>query len=335
MNTTRTDRQRHRARALAVMAAVLALLAAATVFGADPMAWKVRIAPAAAIGGERVMLGDIAEPVGQIDPDTWRILSSTPLWPFPGREGQLTLTRKRILEDLDVLFPRSAGNFIVPEQVVLKKGGGVPVAGNDVTKMIVDYLTENMTGVEGELEVKEISLPGQLFIDPDTEKLSVESVGQMTPGRVNLRLTVSDMQGKPIRQIAASAFVNLWKVIPVAARPLNMRDGVVAGEMVTYERRNLAYIKGLPWDAKNPTPMRAKTSLNQGVPLTMDNLEPMPAILKGEQVTCLWNGRSIHLAMPVTAVTEGAKGCQITVRNVQSGRELAAWVQDSKTVVAR
>ena len=61
----------------------------------------------------------------------------------------------------------------------------------------------------------------------------------------------------------------------------------------------------------------------------------MPDILKGAQVTCLWNGRNVHLAMPVTAITEGAKGGTITVRNVQSGRELAAMVQDSKTVVAR
>jgi len=335
MNMRNPAAPRRIGRMLAALLAALTLFAACPGFGADPMPWKVRIAPASAITGDRVMLGDIAEPVGQIDPDTWRILASTPLWPFPGREGQLTLTRKRVLDDLDVLFPRSSGNFSVPEQVVLKKGGGLPVAGNDVNKMIVDFLTENMTGVDGELEVKEISLPGQLFIDPDNERLSVEAVGQLQPGRVNLRLTVSDPGGKPIRQIAGNAFVNLWKVIPVTARPLNMRDGIVTNEMVAYERRNLAYVKGLPWDAKNPLAMRAKTSLNQGIPLTMDNLEPMPAILKGEQVTCLWNGKSIHLSMPVTAVTEGAKGCQITVRNVQSGRELAAVVQDSKTVVAK
>lgn len=315
--------------------AAFLLVVAVSAQGRDPMAWKLRIAPAAAVSGERVLLGEIAEPVGEIAPETWRILATTPLWSFPGREGQMTLTRAKILDDLDTLFPNAASNFTVPEQVVLKKGGGKPVATNEVNKMIVDYLTANMTGVDGELEVKEIVLPTQLFLDPETEKLTVETVGTLAPGRVNLRLTIASPEGRTIRQISGNAFVNLWKVIPVAGRPLNMRDGALTTESVTFERRNLAFVRGLPWDPKNPQPMRAKTSLNQGTPLTSETVEPMPAITKGEQITCLWRGSHIQLTMPVTAVTDGAKGGQITVRNVQGGKEIAAIVQDNKTVLAR
>ncbi|WP_169725328.1 flagellar basal body P-ring formation chaperone FlgA [Fundidesulfovibrio putealis] len=320
---------------LAAVCAMVAFLAASSSFGAGVMDWKLKIAPAAAITGERVMLGEIAEPVGQIDAETWRILASTPLWSFPGREGQLTFTRKKILDDLDRLFPGAEQNFAVPEQVVLKKGGGKPVTVSEVDRMIVDYLTANMTGLDGELEVKEITLPGQLFIDKDLERLSVEGVGAMTPGRVNLRLTVTALDGRVLRQIAANAFVNVWKVIPVAGRPLNLKEGVLTPEKITYERRNLALVRGVPWEPKDPTPVRVKSSLNQGTPLTSETVEPMPAILKGTQVYCLWRGPSIQLVMPVTAMTDGAKGSQITVRNVQSGRELAAVVQDAKTVVAR
>jgi flagella basal body P-ring formation protein FlgA len=320
---------------LAGFCALLAFLAASSSFGAGVMDWKVKIAPAAAVSGDRVTLGEIAQPVGQMDPETWRILAATPLWPFPGREGQITLSKKKVLDDLDRLFPNAENNFHVPDQVVLKKGGGKPVAVSDVERMIVDFLTTNMTGQDGEIEVKEISLPGQLFVDEELERVSVEGVGNMVPGRVNLRLTISNLDGKVLRQIAANAFVNIWKVIPVASRPLNMREGSLGADKVTFERRNLAYVKGTPWNSSDPTPMRVKGSINQGTPLTSETLEPMPAILRGEQVTCLWNGKSIHLVMPVTAVTDGAKGGQITVRNVQSGRELAAVVQDSKTVLAK
>jgi flagella basal body P-ring formation protein FlgA len=323
---------------LAALSAILVFLAANSSYGtggSEVMDWKVRIAPAAAISGDRVMLGEIAEPIGEIDPQTWRILAATPLWPFPGSEGQLTLTRHKILEDLDKLFPNAQGNFHVPEQVVLKKGGGKPVAVNDVDKMIVDFLTTNMTGLDGEIDVKEITLPGQLFMDDQLERLTVEGVGNMLPGRVNLRLTISNLDGKMLRQVAASAFVNVWKVIPVAARPLNPRDGALDSGKITFERRNLAWVRGIPWDTKNPTPMRVKSTLNQGTPLTADTLEPMPDILKGEQVDCLWKGKGIQLVMPVTAVTDGAKGAPITVRNVQGGKDIVAMVQDSKTVLAR
>ena len=320
---------------LAVVCALCVFLAAGSAMGGAVMDWKVKIVRAAAIAGDRVMLGEIAEPVGQIDQDTWRILAATPLWPFPGREGQLTLTRTRVLDDLDHLFPGAQQNFSVPDQVILRKGGGKPVMTSDVDRMIVDFLTANMTGQDGEIEVKDISLPNQLFIDPQLEQLSVDGVGQLAPGRVSLRLNVSAPDGKVLRQISASAFVNVWKVIPVAGRPLTMREGALGPEKITWERRNLAYVKGQPWDPKDPTPMRVKSSLNQGTPLTNETLEPMPAIQKGEQVTCLWSGKNIHLSMPVTAMTEGAKGAQITVRNVQSGRELAAVVVDAKTVTAR
>ena len=315
--------------------ALLALFAAGSSFGAGTMDWKLKIAPAAAITGDRVLLGDIAEPIGQIDPETWRILAATPLWPFPGQEGQITLSSKKILDDLDKLFPNSEGNFHVPAQVVLKKGGGKPVAATEVDRMVVDYLTANMTGQDGELEVKEISLPNQLFIDNDLERLTVESVGNLVPGRVNLRLTVSNLDGKVLRQIAANAFVNMWKVIPVAARPLNLREGAISSDKVTFERRNLAYVRGVPWDSKDPMPMRVKGSINQGTPLTTETVEPMPAILKGDQINCFWHGTNVQLVMPVTAMADGAKGGTITVRNVQSGKELAAVVQDSKTVLAK
>lgn len=320
---------------LAALCATAAFFAVSSTFGAEVMDWKLKIAPASAITGERVMLGEIAEPVGQIDPETWRILAATPLWSFPGREGQLTLSRKRILDDLDRLFPGADRNFLVPEQVLLKKGGGKPVAVSEVDRMIVDYLTTNMTGQDGEIEVKEIVLPTQMFIDNDLERLSVEGVGPMVPGRVNLRLTIAALDGRVLRQVAANAFVNVWKVIPVAGRPLNMREGVLTPEKITYERRNIALVRGTPWEPKESAAVRVKTSMNQGTPLTSENVEPMPAIQKGDKVTCLWRGVSIQLVMPVTAVTDGAKGGQITVRNVQSGRELAAVVQDAKTVVAR
>ena len=320
---------------LAGVCALAVFLAASNAAGRAVMDWKLKLAPAAAVAGERVMLGEISQPVGHIDPETWRILAATPLWPFPGREGQLTLTRTKVLEDLDRLFPGARENFAVPDQIVLKKGGGQPVMASQVDRMIVDFLTENLTGQDGEIEVKELSLPAQLFIDNDLEKLSVESAGPLAPGRVSLRLTVTSLEGKALRQMSASAFVNLWKVVPVAAKPLNMKEGAITPEKVTWERRNLALVKGTPWDPKDPTPLRVKASLNQGTPLTSETLEPMPAIQKGEQVTCLWRGSTIQLSMPVTALTDGAKGAQISVRNVQSGRELAAVVLDSKTVAAR
>lgn len=316
------------------LVAVAMFLAASSSFGADPYPWKLQLAPAASIAGDRVMLGEIAEPVGDIDPETWKILAATPLWPFPGREGQITLSRGKVQDDLDRIFSGSTRNFIVPDQIVLRKGGGAPLATNDLRKLVVEFLTEKMGGAGNEVEVKDVVLPQQIFLREDTERLSVDIVGAPTPGRMSLRLTVSSLDGRILKQIAANAQVNVWRVIPVANRGMGPKDGPITEERFIFERRNLATIHGTPMDAKSVMPMRVKYSIGPGAALTSENTEPVPAITKGEQVTMVWNGPHISLSMPVVALTDGAKGGQISVRNVQGGKEIGAIVKDERTVMA-
>lgn len=301
---------------------------------ADPFVWKVRIAPAAAVKGEKVLLGEIGEPVGEIDPEVWKILAATPLWSMPGRESQVNMPRGKVLEDLDRFFPGSTRNFVVPDQVCLRRGDVRPVPMVEVHKMVVEFLTRKFEHLEADVEVQEITLGQAMFLNPETEKLSLESAGQISPGRVSLRLTVSSLEGRVLRQTTLNAVANVWKVIPVAARPMAPRDGELGEDRVVFERRNLAYVHGQPWDGKGQA-MRVRTVVNTGMPLTSENLEPMPLIVKGDQVTLVWSGRHIHLTMPVTAVTDGSRGGRITVRNVQSGKEIAAVVVDPKTVTAR
>lgn len=319
--------------ALSVVAAVALLLAAGSSFGADPYPWKLQLASAASIAGDRVMLGEIAQPVGDIDPETWKILAATPLWPFPGREGQITLTRAKVQDDLDRIFAGSSRNFEVPDQMVLRKGGGTPLAANDLRKLVVDFLTEKL-GTVGEVEVAEVVLPQQMFMREDTERLSIDIVGPPNPGRMSLRLTVASLDGRVLRQAAVNAQVNVWRVVPVANRNMGPKDGPLTDERITFERRNLAGLRGAPMDPKSELPMRVKYSVGVGAPLTTENTEPLPAISKGEQVTMVWKGPHVSLAMPVVALTDGAKGGQISVRNVQGGKEIGAIVQDERTVMA-
>jgi len=312
-----------------------ALAAAQIVFGADPFTWRVRLLPAAAISGERVTLGEIAQPVGDMDEETWKILAETPLWHFPGREGQMTLARSKVIADLEKIFPKVEGNFIVPEQITLRKGGAKPVSGGDLRKLVVEFLTQKMANEPGDLEFKDIAMPQQVFVNEESERLSIEAGGPVAPGRVHMRLVVSDLEGKTLRQASATAFINFWRMIPVASRDLYVKEGSIKEGMFLFEKRNMAYVKGIPWDPKSPGLMRVKTSLTPGTPLTSETLEPVPLVSKGDQVILVWKGPHIQLTMPVTALTEGGKDKLITVRNMQSGKEMTAMVVDAKTVVAR
>jgi len=317
-----------------MVAAVVVFFAAGTSFAADPYPWKLQLAPAASIAGDRVMLGEIAKPVGDIDPDTWKILAATPLWPFPGREGQITLSRAKVQDDLDRIFSGSSRNFEVPDQIVLRKGGGAPLVTNDLRKRVVDFLTEKMNAPGSQVEVAEVSLPPQIFLREESERLGIDVVGAPNPGRVSLRLTVSSLDGRVLRQFAANAVVNVWCMVPVANRNMGPKDGPITEDRYSMERRNLAFVHGAPMDTHSVLPLRVKFSVGAGAPLTSEDTEPLPAISKGEQVTMVWKGPHISLSMPVVALTDGIKGGQISVRNVQGGKEIGAIVQDERTVMA-
>ena len=320
--------------ALTVALALTLLVSVGASFGADPYLWKLQLSPAASIAGDRVMLGEIAQPVGEIDPDTWKILAATPLWPFPGHEGQMTLTRAKVQDDLDRLFAGSSRNFIVPDQIVLRKGEGTPVIANDLRKRIVEFLTEKLAAPGSDIEVTEVVLPQQIFLREGSESLSIDLVGQPNPGRLGLRLTVSNQDGRVLKQFSANAQANVWRMVPVLNRIMSPKDGPLTEEKFNLERRNIAFMRGAPMDTQAVLPKRVKYTLNAGAPLTSENTETLPAISKGEQITMIWKGQHISLSMPVVALTDGAKGGQISVRNVQGGKEIGAIVQDERTVMA-
>ena len=322
------------ARMLVGLVCLLALFSASGSLMADPYTWRLRMLPAAAVSGDQALLGEIAEPEGQIDPEAWKILSATPLWSIPPQDGQLILNRVKILEDLDRYFPSCARNFDVPEQVILHKGPARPVSQGDMFKLIVDFLTDKLGAKEGELDIKELTQAPQMFVDPDTETISLESLGEVDPGRISLRVNVANQEGRVLRQGTFAVFANLWRMIPVASKAITPHDGELSEDKVGYERRNLAFVHGAPWDARGQA-MRVKTPVMRGTPLTSENIEPMPDILKGDQITVVWSSQRIHLSMPATAITDGSKGGRITVRGTQGGKEIAAVVLDPKTVSAK
>ena len=61
----------------------------------------------------------------------------------------------------------------------------------------------------------------------------------------------------------------------------------------------------------------------------------MPLILRGEQVRLLYQGRTVRLTLMAEAVSDGAAGGKITVKNPGSAREIVGIVRDKNTVVVR
>lgn len=78
--------------------------------------------------------------------------------------------------------------------------------------------------------------------------------------------------------------------------------------------------------------MITRRALQQGLPLTPNQLEPPRLISKGDSVLIEARNSRIRVKMPGLAMSDGRKGQQISVRNIQSQRLVRAEVIDNGVV---
>lgn len=328
--------------AVALMAALLFLpgAAAADASGqgrlpaqmARAEGWWLQVKNAAVVSGPTVLLGDIAEPRGEMPAQAWKEMASRPLWPAPEKPGRQTaLTRERLAAMLRHYAPAEAEACVLPQQIIVQRGGGVQDE-DALRRMVVAFLTERSRDLNGELDITDLHIPEYVFFQGQRDRLELSLSGPLKPGRVNLVIEVKGADGKVSRRFAASAFVNLWRAVACSARPLNRLD-LVSPERVVFKRKNLAYYP-TAWDGTGG-PWRMTRSLGTEQVIGTDAIEPVPVIAKGAKITLLYEGTNIRLSVKAEALADGGVGQRIQVRNLQSNRKVLATVLDESTVVVR
>jgi len=158
--------------------------------------------------------------------------------------------------------------------------------------------------------------------------------GDVSPGKNIFRFVVAAAGDKVLRTVQAEAVIDQWARVPVAVRPLNPKAELSPQVTYVLERRSLAGIRGRVFEPGNGL-WRLRRGVGQGQIIMVDDVEPMPLIQRGEQVRLVYQGRSLRLTMTAQAVTDGAAGGKITVRNPGSTREVVGIVRDKNTVVVR
>lgn len=328
------------ARLLAALAACVWLLAAASpglcaqsAQQADSrQGWWLQIKGAAAAQGATVLLGDIAVPQGDMPASAWKELAARPLWPAPERQGhQAAYSRERLSVLLRQHLGDTAEACVLPTQLVLQRGGSA-LDGQAVSKRVVEYLTVQAQSLGGEVDMKDLYAPDAVFLAGPRDRVEIVPTSPMRPGRVNLALEVRAPEGKVLRRYAVSAFLNVWKSVPCAIRPMNRLEQVNLAN-VQYRRKNLAHNDNV-WDGSGG-PWRMARSVGADQVIHTTDLEPVPVISRGEKVNLVYEGANIRLNVKAEALSDGGPGQTIQVRNLQSNRKITATVQDASTVVVR
>lgn len=292
--------------------------------------WRLKVAPAAVTNTDSVLLGDIAVPLGHMDPALWNDLKSRQLWPAPPEEGKpLQINRSRLSQALrQSLGNELAGRCILPTSLVIQRGGLV-FREDDLRSYVVKSLTPQLSAMPGEAELNEFRLPEYIFLAHNQQRVQLEP-GKLTPGRVPLRFAVQEADGTVLRRVSGTVNLTLWITVPAASRPLGKGDALTP-EAVTFMRINASQLRDLPWDGHGG-PWQVTRSLITGEPILQSDLASQLMVRRGTILTLIYTRGNLRMTTQAEALADGEPGATIPVRNLQTKKQIYATVKDGSTV---
>lgn len=299
---------------------------------AVPAAAERLVVPEAlCVNGPVITLAHLARADGAQGQAVLDRLGAEPLLAAPKFDGaRATLNGPRLRELIWQRLGPGLPEIVVPEQVQVQRGGQVFDARR-LQPAIDKVLTQALAHYEGEVEVREYRVADFLFVtDERPAQIRVSPVNTPAPGRISLRLEAVAEDGAVLQKFTGTVFADVWKTVPVAARVLN-RGNTLEPELVSFARKNLAYLPRPAWDGHG-LPLRMRSAVGEGQVITADAVEAIPVVSKGQTLTLVYSGRTLTLSVPVESLEDGAVGSVIRVRNMQSKKTVAGRVLDAQTV---
>jgi flagella basal body P-ring formation protein FlgA len=120
--------------------------------------------------------------------------------------------------------------------------------------------------------------------------------------------------------------VKAYRPVLVTQRNRGARDSVDAGDFAV-EERDVAPLSGVPWavDA-DVTRMRSRHAIATGRIVMKEDLEEMPQVLRGQEVTVEVRHGAVEIETSAIAVREARLGEPVTLQNPSSHMNYAARV---------
>lgn len=293
-------------------------------------AWRIKIREAVAVPGPNVSLGEIADPVGEVDQALWDELAKVALFPAPVEARRPMLIQPdRLAPALKERLGEAAGLCVVPKRFVIQTGGAA-VLPEELYALVVNVLTPKVAALGGRAEFREFQTPNAFFKADPLHRLNVEIPAEaIKPGRVAFRIEERDFDDKPVARFSASVFLDVWKAVPTAKRPLN-RGELVDETAFVLEEKNLAFARPDLWDGAGS--FVVKTPVGTGQSIHKADLDVHTLVKKGDAVKIVYESKRIRLEVPALVVSAGNQGEAVTVRNLQSQKQITATVRDAQTV---
>ncbi|MDQ7031740.1 MAG: flagellar basal body P-ring formation chaperone FlgA [Desulfonauticus sp.] len=246
--------------------------------------------------------------------DLWLLLKDKYIFSLSGSNVYI-MNKQQLFQYLKEGIGKFVSFCLLPSSITLKKAYKV-VGADELEKRVENLFLKRFLHSE-DINFRDFRCSGGIYLDKG-DRLKIDVVGKLEPGLNGLRFEVIDGFGRTKATYSGSIFVDVWKSVPVVAVPMQ-RGERLRPDKIGYKKKNLAYCSGKIWDGKDFN-FRVKRSLGLGEIITLNKLERMPMVSRGEKVTILYQSQSVLLESEGIALEDGMLGQEIKVRNTGSGR---------------
>jgi flagellar basal body P-ring formation protein FlgA len=313
------------------LAALCALLCAAQGQDVRP---TVSVAAEVVARGERLTLGEVAEVKGGGQGVVTR-LRQVALGYAPGVGLVRELTREQIALALAAAgFTESSVRLDAPAVTSIRRASQV-VDSALLREAVERAALADLQSRGATARLARLDLPPKIEV-PAGEVEARASLGSVrdiyAPFTVFVDLW---MEGRVVRRFGATAQVEAYAPILVAARPLaaktRLREEGVRVEVRRLTKPLAAYLR----DAKKLGGLAVRAAVAEGEAITQDLLVAEFVVKPGDQVRVVGASGKVQIAVSGEARSAGRVGDRVQVKNLQSGNLLQAVVEDEGLVRVR
>jgi len=292
----------------------------------------ITLRPEAEVLGADIRLGEVAE-IACAETELRRRLEGLVIGkaPLPGRSRPITADYVRLrLRQLDIGADRMVLGGAERIEVSMP---GVAVSEEQVRQIVTGFL--KTSGIWGDAEVK----VAELTISADRTLPKGRATYRVLPPRHMRSLgtvplsVVFDVDGRFQKTIRATARVEALAPVVVAARPIG-RLKPISTDDLKMEKMNLAELPtGVMTDADDIIGKRARRNIHAGDILRPDLIEMPPLVKRGDMVVIVAESKGIKVTATGEVKSDGLRGEQVKVVNLDSNKRFSARVVDKKTVM--
>ena len=202
---------------------------------------------------------------------------------------------------------------------------------SDAEGIIKEYLIKHTPWVEGQINVKNISISNNIVLPKGWDYEIAPAPKSTMIGRTAFSLNIST-NGKVAQTSWISADIEVLVDVVLTSRA--MKDHQLVSENDIYVgKKDLAELPpGYIYDMRDVIGKRLKRFIGANRPLTVDILEEPPLFRRGDKVFIVAETETLKVTAVGMATGDGYRGRPAKVINMQSRKEVFGEVVDGGTV---